>query len=572
MNHKHLMFAAFVLTLSAAPAPETLAATTTKVIVPEGAQVQIGSKKSHYIDFTLTEPTQSETVDGNKVITYSLNPNATYNYRVMKEGSLTYAGQFKAGADGTESTLTFTAEMLAAHSPKDFNHDVTSNDGYETGDIFVNVNEKGYKDMNIGDVFKAHAMRTWELTDNSVNNYFIEPDFHYTILDLEGNPSTGVISVGQNPGSAWADITAVGAGTAIVLVTYDAINLNKIDAQGTWSNYMGGAFWGAIWPENTAAYVITVGQGESAAKPEMVINEKYNVDTKKNAGKYVDAEHDVFYYLDTEVGYSYTFAATGVSGIGIAYPEIGNQMATYHGFGSEGVTDNGDGTYTLLLKEGRQIVRLTDSDGKSTYQVLTAKKCHREITNVTRPESNNFQPGDEVKIQYSGLRHPANKMAGIYNMSAYVTYNGTPNGTSLVLGRGQYTFGSAASAQAVTVKIPTDFDVATNPSINLTEGVIQVNGFGDPIGNHRLIDSTKGRNPNFNAVAHKTYFGAIPDVIIPLTDEGIPNSVYSASDDFGSDASPAGYFNLQGVRSDRPWSGLNVVRMSDGTVRKIYVK
>ena len=541
------------------------------VTVPEGTTVQLGNKKAHYVDFNLYEPESTEVTDGTKVVKYRLTENITVNYRIMKEGGLTYGGYFTVLGDPAKMPdLTFTEEMFAAHSPKTVNHDVNSNQGFETGDIFVNVNERGYKDMNVGDVFQAHGMRTWELTDNSTNNYFIEPDFHYTVLDTEGNPSTGVVTVSQKPGSAWADITAVGEGTAIVLVTYDAINLNIYDRNGDKKDYLGGAFWGAIWPENNAAYVITVGQGESAVKPEMVINEKYNTGTLKNAGKYVDAECDVFYYLDSEEGYSYTFTAEGVADISIAYPEIGENAATYSGFGSEGTTDNGDGSYTVLLKEGRQIVRLTDAAGKSTYQVLTAKKCSRELTNLTDPESKIFRPGDQVKIQYSGLRHPANKLAGIYNMSAYVTYNGVPNGTSLILGKNQYTFGSAPSAQAVTLTIPADHDVSTEPTFALTEGVIQVNGYGDPIGNHRLIDPVKGRNPNFRAVAHKTYFGAIPDVIIPVSTGS--SAITDITGDSATDATVEGYYNLQGVRSATPWTGLNIVKMTDGTVKKMIVR
>lgn len=121
---------------------------------------------------------------------------------------------------------------------------------------------------------------------------------------------------------------------------------------------MGGEFWGAIWPQNTGVYVVTVGEGESAVVPNMLINEDYNAGLSKMAGKYVDAEHDVFYYLDTEEGAYYTFTPEGVESITIAYPIIGEQSASYAGFGTEGVTKNDDGSYTLLLKEGRQIVRM----------------------------------------------------------------------------------------------------------------------------------------------------------------------------------------------------------------------
>ena len=491
---------------------------TYTVSVPAAAELQIGMKQSHFTDFKIVAPESVETAGDTKTCIYKLAYGQVYNYRTWMAGGLTQGGYFTMAEDASKRpALAFTEADYKAFDPKKINHDVQSNMGYETGNIFVNINERGHLLMNVGDKYDALALRTWELSDNTVNNYFIEPDFHYTVVGLDGKPSTDIIEITQTSGSAWADIRAKAAGTAIVLVTYDAIGLNYYSGT-TKTPYLGGEYWGAIWPENTGVYVVTVGQGTTAITPNMVINDKYNSDTMKNAGKYVDAEHDVFYYLDTEAGATYTFTPDGVSDITIAYPTIGEQMATYTGFGAEGVTKNADGSYTLLLKEGRQIVKMTDASGKSVYQVLTAKKCHREIINASREGSKIFQPGDQVKIQYSGLHHPANKLAGIYNMSAYVTYNGTPNGSSLILGSGQYTFGSAASAQAVTVTLPKDLDVAANPEFVMNEGVIQVNGYGDPIGNHRAINRATGRNANFTAIAHKTYFGAIPDIHIPLSE------------------------------------------------------
>lgn len=491
------------------------------VTVPNDAQFQLGIKFTHFTEFKSVEPTKVVVEGDVKTLTYHLANAQCYNYRTWKAGGLTQAGYFYMNSDATKCpTLAFTKADYEAFGVKTINHDVKSNQGYETGDIFVNINERGHLRMKVGEEFYAHAMRTWELTDNSTNNYFFEPDFHYTVIDVNGNPSTGVITIDNantntNP---WSKIKAIGNGTAIVLVTYDAIGLNYYNnGKKDKHPYLGGEYWGAIWPENTAAYVVTVGDANSAIDPNMVINEKYNLDTKKNAGKYVDAEHDVFYYLDTEAGAKYTFTPTGVKTVEMARPVIGAQMATYKGFSAEGVTKNEDGSYTLLLKEGRQIVRLIDEAGNAVYQVLTAKPCHREIENATREGSKIFQPGDKVKIQYSGLRHPANKLAGIYNMSAYVTYNGIPNGSALILGSGQYTFGSAASAQAVTIEIPKNQNVEESPELVMNEGVIQVNGFGDPIGNHRIIDRIGGRSPNFTAIAHKTYFGMIPDVRIAVS-------------------------------------------------------
>ena len=148
-------------------------------------------------------------------------------------------------------------------------------------------------------------------------------------------------------------------------------------------------------------------------------------------------------------------------------------------------------------------------------------------------------------------------------MSAYVTYNGIPNGTALILGANQYTFGSAPKAQAVTVTIPEDFD--TTEEFVLNDGVLQVNGYGDPIGNHRNISPTAGRSPNFTAIAHKTYFGAVPEVCITVTDEtsGIENIIVN-------DFNTAVYYNLNGVASDKPFKGINIIKMGDGSVKKVW--
>ena len=535
------------------------------VTLPADANLTLGTKTAHFIKFREVEPKATETEGDMKKVTYCLAENQVYNYRTWKSGGLTQAGYFTMYLDEEKlPVLSFTAADYEAFGAKTVKHDVQWNKGFETGDIFVNINERGHLKMNVGDTYEAHAMRTWQLTDNSTNNYFMEPDFHYTVIDTDGKPSTGVIEIdnADTTDDPWSVIKAVGKGTAIVLVTYDAIGLNFYSSANK-TEYMGGEYWSAIWPENTAAYVVTVGDDETAMKPNMLINEDYNTETLKNAGEYVDAEHDVFYYLDTEEGASYSFTPEGVANVEIAYPLIGEQMATYSGFGTEGVTKNSDGSYTLLLKEGRQIVRMTDAEGNALYQVLTAKTCHREITNVTREGSTEFYPGDQVKIQYSGLRHPANKLSGIYNMSAYVTYNGNPNGTSLILSPNQYTFGSSDKAQAVTFDIPADYDAEAKPEIVLNEGVIQVNGYGDPIGAHRLISRTAGRSPNFTAIAHKTYFGAIPEVRIPVT---LPLSVATLEDIELAENSHKPQFTAEdeeaeGFQSGDFWFDMNV--MSD---------
>lgn len=493
------------------------------ITAPKEAGLELNMKVVHFADFKKVAPVEVKKEGENTLYTYYLSQGQVYNYRTWMEGKLTQGGYFTYPTDASKMPLiNFTMADYEAFDPKQVNHSTQSNSTYETGDIFVNADYRGMLSLEVGESFKAHAMRTWELTDNSTNNYFIEPDFHYTVLGLDGRPCDDILDIDtSNSTSPWATITGKRQGTAIVLVSYDAIALNYYRGAEK-KPYLGGPNWGAIWPENTAVYVVTVGEPASAVVPNMTINEKYNFPEGQDkllkvAGKYVDAEHDVFYYLDTEDGAHYTFTPEGVDNISIAYPTITDTEATYTGFTADGVVKNEDGSFTLTLRHGRQIVKMTDAQGRSTYQVLRARRCSREIVNVSRPGSKIFQPGDQIKVQYDGLFHPANKIAGIYNMSAYVTYNGVPNGTALILGANQYNFAGTPKAQAVEVVIPDDFDIEANPVWTMNEGVIQVNGFGDPIGNHRFIDPVGGRSPNFTAIAHKTYFGHIPEVSIALS-------------------------------------------------------
>ena len=489
------------------------------ITVPSDARLQLGMKFTHFTDFTPVDPYEVEEAKGGTTYRYTLANGQVYNYRTWRPGGLTHGGYFTMNTTDESKCpkISFTAADYEKQDPKAINHSGKSNSGYETGDLLLNINPAHHLRLNVGEDFLVHGMRMWELSDNSTNNYFFEPDFHYTVLDADFHPCSDIIEIdnADTTTSAWSKITAKKEGTAIVMVTYDGINLNYYNNADK-KDYLGGEYWGAIWPENTGVFVVSVGQSPAAVVPNMTINEEYNMDALRLAGNDVDAEHDVFYYLDDRDGFLFSFKPEGVVKVEMATPIISETEARYTGFTQDGISLAEDGTYTLLLREGRNIIRMTDAAGNSAYQVLRAKPCHREISNQTRPGSLIYQPGDQVKIQYSGLFHPANKIAGIYNMSAYVTYNGTPNGSSLILGSGQYTFGSAPSAQAVTVEIPADYDAAENPVWKMDKGVIQVNGYGDPIGNHRNTSPQAGRSPNFTAVPHKTYFGTLPDIEIAL--------------------------------------------------------
>lgn len=505
-------------------------ATEFKISAPQDASLIIGLKTRHFVDITPIAPTGKVTQEGTTVYTYDLELGKVYDYRTWRSGGITNAGYFTMSTDESRRPkVAFTAEDYEGN-PKAFNEDPSANKGYETGDILLNINPQGHLQMKPGESFNLHAMRNWELTDNISNNHFFEPEFHYSILSETGEPSSEVIEIEGDATSAWATLKAKEEGTAIVLVTYDTLKVNYYSS-GEKREYLGGESWGAIWPENTGVFVVTVGE-TAISTPDFTINEEYNVGSTKKSGRFVDAEHDIFYFLEGEAGYVYTFKPAGVEKIEIAYPKLIDGVVGYEGFTTAGVTMKTDGSCDILLKSGRQILRLTDARGLTAYQVLTARPCRLEISNETHPGRDVFRPGEKVKLQYSGLYHPAGKLAGVYNLTASIFYHDAPQGVEMSSGSSQYTFASSPGAQAVMLEIPSDYDHTANPVLRLSGGTLQVSGYGDPVGSHRHIVKGEGRAPNFNANSGSTFLGRLPDFELPISEPAGIGSYSIDSEEF----------------------------------------
>lgn len=482
---------------------------TYSIAVPEGANLFVGKKGgAHFVPFTEIEPLGSSTADGKTTHTFEYT-GGQFNYRVSQPGKVTYASIFtpKSG-----EAIEITADMLAG-DPKQLDRDPASNSGSNVADIFLNINEKGYLKLDKASEYQIVNIRNWQTIDGYAANYFIEPDYHYTVVNENGVADNSVVSVDET-----GLLTAHEEGTAIVLVTYDAINVPS-------SGY--GPFFGALWPENTGVFVVSVGAPESGIVPNMKQNAALNAENLEHrlAGEAVDAELDVFYYVKGTDGHHYTFTPEGVTEVLLARPTLSDAGLSYTGFSTEGVTANADGSYTLCLTEGRNIVKLVSATG-AEYQVMSAKPVEYTVTNNTTP-GDVYMPGDEVSIRFHTLYHPTNKLAGVYNMYANIQYS---DGTSLYSGkRNQYAFASTEAAQTVTATIPADWAVGTD--FVLSQGALKSSAWGDPFGGHRSITYEVGKNPNFNAVMHTAYFGSLPVISLPVgqTTTGINSTKLSVS-------------------------------------------
>lgn len=479
------------------------------ITVPKDAFLFVGEKgKTHFVKFMEIEPVFSVTAEDNTTYYFKLTDNGTYNYRVSGEEYITYGGTFKKTPD---FTMSVTQEQL---KPKEKNkttvdRDTSSNNGYNVADIYLNINSEGHLKLSKDDTFQIVSLRNWEAVNNITANYFIEPDYHYEVIDENGNASD-VAEVDEN-----GRLTAVKSGTAIVLVTYDAMTLN-FGADDV--------FYGAIYPENTGVFVISVDGGDSGIQTGITLNEGKNKSAIKLSGDALDSEHDCIYYAGEQGEYVFTPVSEDVN-VSVANPVISDSVS-YNGFTE--IEKNEDNSVSVPLLTGRNIVKLA-KDGKAEYQIITAKKV-----SVTVNNGETVHRGDTVSIVFDKLYHPANKLAGVYNMSAVAVYTDVSGYDGKLVGASsaQYNFANSSAAQTVSnvlkeknsfgavsytkdtdLVIPSDYEYDT---FTLSGGSIFVSGFGDSYGNHRAITYESGKGVNLNAETKLGYLGKLPDIKIPV--------------------------------------------------------
>lgn len=479
------------------------------VTIPDDATLFVGTKgEKHFVSFSEIQPAFTVPDDTNTKYYFELDNGKTYNYRVSGDDYVTYGGTFEK----TENfNLSVTKEQLMPEGKSKSTLDTNplSNNEHNVADIFLNINPEGHLRLSPNDSFQVIALRNWEAVNNTSSNYFIEPDFHYEAIDENGNASD-VVEIDKN-----GLLTAKKNGTAIVLVTYDSMTLSFGESD----------FYGALWPENTGVFVVTVNNEENTFKSPVTINKGKNSAEIKLSGDSIDSEHDCIYFTGDETTFTFVAEEENIK-ISVANPTI-DKKTTYNGF--KEITKADDKTFPVPLKAGRNIIKF-EKDGKYAYQVITAKKV-----NITVNNGDSVHPGDSLKIEFDKLYHPANKLAGVYNMSASAIYTNVSGYEGKIIGAAsaQYNFASNKDSQTISdilkekdmwgcisyekdteLIIPEDYAYDT---FVLREGTIYVSGWGDSYGNHRAITYENGKGANLNADAKIGYFGKLPDIEIPVT-------------------------------------------------------
>ena len=452
-------------------------ATSITVNAPKGSTISAGIFRTYWTYEFVEAASVTENADGvSATFTLPVLPTDSYlNYnnhfvRVQHPDGVTY---WTFDKWNTQQTIDVTREDLHIGDSEYTKTTVNGFDKnlYDLGNVYLTVNQKGYKNLEVGQSFDLQVFRNWQAIEHYMNTKIALPDVHYRVIDVNGSDSDILTISTDANNSGIASVTANKNGTAIVLVTYDAMT----HAQG-----MGGTELSAIWPEFTGVLVVSVGADGTAIETNAVMDRLGAKTTP------LDAEHDILYYFDNR-GASYSFRPEEGCTVTVARSTVTDKM-TFSGFTSKGVTVAADGTVTVTgLTTGRHIL-CVEKDGVKTYQVVTARGVSYDFLDAdgnTLPKTTEFKAGDKVKIQFHGLVNPAEKLAGIYNRTPIINLVGEDS-TKFVSGQagwaGTYDFNGNPARQAITVTIPDNW---TELSYSLNGAIVAGQAFGQATGAHR---------------------------------------------------------------------------------------
>lgn len=480
---------------------------TVTVTAPKGSTIDAGTLAKYYV-FSFLEPFARSVEDG--TATFHLDKNTDYFYRVRHPQGATYWNYVRLSADAAYTVTEEDLGLTGDFSKSTIYH--FENNVYDRAGIYLNINTKGYKNMAVGETFELNSFRNWFAIESFMNAKVALPEMHYQVIDVNGNASDVVTITPNALNSNVAVMEAKHEGTAIVLVTYDAMT-HMVGQTSTASHR-----FSAIWPELTGVFVVTVGADGSAIQTNMNLD-RMDAVIEKDEARQLDAEHDILFYTGTE-GASYSFKPEAGCTVSVLRPTVTAASMTYSGgFTANGVTTAEDGTVTVSgLITGRNIIKVTKG-GLSTYQVVTArgvsyKFVNAEGTELTQEELAAIKPGDSVTIQFSNLISPKEKLSGAYNFN-FSLYMQGPDGTFFKSDPGGnfgvYDFSGNPERQKLTVTIPKFWAKET---YTLSGAIKQAGWPGVPT--HRGITYAVGTNPGFDAPKTAGILSRLPEITIPV--------------------------------------------------------
>jgi len=359
-------------------------------------------------------------------------------------------------------------------------------EAWHNANVYTNLGDCGTLNLAVGETFDLDTFRVWQAMDNILLNYFIEPEY---VIEAFGE-SANYTRIGS-PGRERIRIEAIEPGVSVIKITYNPIEYVRVGG--------GSLYFDAIDPRNTLAVVVNVDGG-----------------TDFDTGINVRNDFDVYYY-DVSTGFcEFTFTPEDGSTVRVHQP----LNAAAWGDGWEAYTAKDDGSFTVQLHSGRNIIEVTNG-GNVRFHTIHARGVNVTIENLTNPGSRYFAAGEVAQISVTGLMKPIEKLAGLYNpgfgtaLRAFILY--TDGNVTVESDRGSVEqFTTLTDTFTVTHTV-------SGTEANVLNGQIHVGHMGSPLGAHRNIP-LGGTPANMLAIAAGPYaFGALPEIVLPIRKFDGPN-------------------------------------------------
>ena len=428
------------------------------ITVTAGATAMLYSKENYY-SYTPIEATYI-LENGDDTTTYYFSSlKSDLSWRVTMDGKITKAGYWDTSKP--DITVLYSDDDPAPNTRVDYSAAGQANASVAEDSVLLNINGQNCLSMSVGESKTLKAYRVWELIQ-TFENHVIMPDFHYTILSGSDVVSLEEKVSPSNGDGDWMTLTALNQGTAIIEVTYDAIELSG-------GSYSG--LYGASDPARTGLFVVQVGDytdvdfGIQSFASLSTPEEDY-IPYNANNKQAWDAEFDTLYF-------------TGSSGQLKFKPSGATSVAVSNNKGSSWTTLTPvNGVYTATIVSGNNILRVTTAAG-TAYQVVRGDRISVRYAEKEGDGDRIIEAGETARVYLDGLHMPIPKVAGNYNPGyeantdgySPVHLNYSLNGTAVHGPGRQYDFITAANY--IDVVIP-----AGVSSVTLTDGYIGVGVLG----------------------------------------------------------------------------------------------
>lgn len=476
--------------------------------------------------------------DNTKTAVYAVSKdNGNYTWR-MTDTTGTYVtkgGWLSSISKDTDYSFDFVNGQTNKLS-HDFSQLGTQTSKRDEADLQVFVSASGAKALGSG-TERIRAYRMWELIDSDAGNIMMEPDFVWTKLSGPATISyaedaageiTGTQIDGGNSRHNWADINANG-GTSMFAVRYDAIDVDKSNKATH------GGFYPATNPDRVNFFIVADELGKAEAR--VPFNGDFEANSRLPGWDYI---YDTWYYLRTDTAPKMTF--TTLNAVKVEYALGLTNGATMVSTVSDFTAlPDAEGTYTVPLKDmnkdannygGTVIIRMTDKDGKCSYQLVKVAGVTANVENASN-KGESIMPGDKVTLSFDGMYRSINKISGVFNPTTFKPRY-TVAGKEVEGTTGQY---QQMDTSRITFTVPEDIafeDGKDETVLTATNGYVYGSMYSaaNPFSTmYYMTDAGKGTN--FNAVTVTFAFQHFADVEIPVTRKVWYNVELNITDEAG---------------------------------------